>query len=242
MSYEDDMIRFRQHRTETRKLVVHNMRQGSEEWDAIRRGKATASCFDRIVTPAKLQFGSGAKSYACEKVAEILGVDSTPPPPSFWMERGIEMEPFARQELSERLGQTITEVGFIQPFEGARWGCSLDGIVADGTIIETKCPKAETLIGYHAAEVLPAEYRIQVQAELWMTGSSCCHFMAWHPEIEPFYIPVYPDQFCFDAFELALPEFIALVDSILAKVTRRANQHPTARQLDNHMVTYGGEE
>jgi hypothetical protein len=41
-------------------MIIHNAPQGSEAWELVRKGKATASEFSRILTPAKLQFASGA--------------------------------------------------------------------------------------------------------------------------------------------------------------------------------------
>lgn len=205
-------------------VVVHkDIQQGSEAWERIRKGKATGSNFSKIVTPAKLQFAAGARTYACSVVAELLGVDSVSAMPTFWMEHGTEMEPFAREEYERIHNAKVEQVGFVMPSENARCGYSPDGLTEEATI-ELKCPMAETLIAYHAAGVLPKEYRLQVQSALWISGKSRCDFMAWHPEIEPFEISVEPEPEVFAALDVALPKFNKLVDSILAKVSKRSNQ------------------
>jgi len=202
-------------------MKIFNCPQGSEAWEHLRRGKATASEFDRIVTPAKLQFAAGAYGYACQKVAEILGVESPQPPPSYWMERGTELEQYARQEFESYIGQKVIAVGFCQPIDNPRVGCSPDGLVGDNGVLEIKCPSAEKMIEYLADGGLPKEYKMQVQGELWVTGREVCHFWVWHPELEPLPVLVTRDQEVMDALDEHIPKFLELVDSLMLKVTKR---------------------
>jgi len=203
-------------------MIIHHVKQGSEQWENLRRGKATASEFGRIVTPAQLKFASGAKTYAIQKAAEILGVFSPQTTPTFWMERGSEMEPLAFEEFSRTIEPAVA-VGFIQPFEGAMIGCSPDGLVGDDEVLEIKCPSAEVLIEWILDGELPKDYRLQVQGELWVTGRTRCHFYGWHPEIDPFHLVVGRDEDVMAALDDALPKFLELVTSIISKVkTRRA--------------------
>lgn len=200
--------------------MIHNVRQGSEEWERLRRGRATASNFHRIITPAKLQLASGAKPYAIEKVAELLCVDSEKSAPTYWMDRGTELEPQAFDEFLRTI-EPVTKVGFVTLDEYPYIGCSPDGLVSDNGILEIKCPKAETLIEWILEGELPQQYRLQVQGELWITGRTVAHFYGWHPEIEPFYLTVEPDEAVINAFNTCLPQFWEMVNAILAKVKRR---------------------
>jgi putative phage-type endonuclease len=200
--------------------MIYNVRQGSEEWEQLRRSRATASQFHRIITPAKLQLASGARSYAIEKAAEILGIESERMVPSFWMERGTELEPQAFAEFA-RTVQPAEQVGFVTLDEIPMIGCSPDGLVGNNGILEIKCPKSETLIEWILDGVLPSQYRMQVQGEMWITGRSAGHFFGWHPEIEPFHIVVERDEKVIAAFEEHLPVFLGMVKDVLDQVRRR---------------------
>ena len=166
--------------------------QRSEEWDLLRR-RPTASNFAKFITPAKGDYSKSATSYACEVVAKRLGV-WTEPPPSFWMEWGVENEGPAREAYIDRTGREVTEVGFVMPDDTDAYGGSPDGLVGDDGIIEIKCPKPETLISYHAEGGLPAAYKPQVQGLLLISGRAWCDFWAWHPGLTPFLLRVEADE------------------------------------------------
>lgn len=202
-------------------MIIHNAPQGSEAWELIRKGKATASEFNRILTPAKLQFAAGAKTYAAQKVAELLGVESPPPPPSYWMERGTELEKYAREEFSNRSGLEVTEAGFIQPTAAARYGASVDGLVEDFGILEIKCPSSENLILWHDSGVVPSDYVLQIQGGLMVTGRSKAFFCGWHPDLEPLILEVDRDEEVIEKIHAGIEKFTAMVDEMLGKVTRR---------------------
>ncbi len=171
--------------------IVPDVMQGSEEWDRWR-ARPTASEFGKFVTPAKGDYSSQATAYAAKIVAKRRGV-YTEPPPTFWMDYGLEMEPNAKHAYTLQTGREIQGVGFVLPDNTDAYGCSPDGLVGDDGLIEIKCPAPETLINYHAEGVFPQKYKPQVQGQLFITGRAWCDFYVWHPELEPFLIRVEPD-------------------------------------------------
>lgn len=203
-------------------MICYPVTQGSEQWDELRRGKATASQFGRIVTPAKLQLSTQAKAYACELVAQRIRVASPEPPPSYWMEWGTENEPNAKEEFTEETGLEIQEIGFVEPFDGAQFGCSPDGFVGENELIEIKCPKPETLIAWHAAGGVPPEHVLQIQGQLWICQKEVCHFYAWHPELSPYHFAIGRDERVIAALSKAMDQFLLMVDGIQAKVSARS--------------------
>ncbi len=164
----------------------------SEEWERWRN-RPTASEFSSFITPARGDYSAQATAYAAKIVAKRLGV-YTEPPPSYWMEWGVEHEDDAKAGYTADTGHELTEAGFILPDDTDAYGGSPDGLVGDNGLIEVKCPAPETLIMYHANGELPAQYRPQVQGLLLISGRAWCDFWAWHPQVMPFLLRVESDQ------------------------------------------------
>lgn len=211
-------------------MIIYHCEQGTDDWKQVRKGKATASQFGRILTPKTMKLSAQSRSYAIKLAAEQLGVETQDRPPSEAMQIGIDREPFAREDYAERHGVHVSEVGFVCPNDSTDWGMSPDGmigfdvgvgdlVVVDG-LLEIKCPQAETLIEYHLNGVLPPEYAAQVQGQMWVAGAEWCDFFAYHPELEPFEIRVYPDLKYHAALADALPKFIEQVSQIKSKVQK----------------------
>ena len=167
-------------------------RQQTEQWDRWR-ARPTASEFGSFITPVKGDYSSTATKYACKIVAKRLGV-YTEPPPSYWMEYGLEMEPNAKRAYAITMGHDIQEVGFCLPDNTDAYGGSPDGLVGHEGLVEIKCPAPETLIGYHEAGSLPSQYKPQVQGLLLITERYWCDFFAFHPELMPFRVRVCADR------------------------------------------------
>lgn len=191
--------------------------QGSDAWDELRRGVPTASRFGDIITPAKAQLSTSWKAYAAELIATELGV-AVPAPPSFWMEWGVEHEPYAVKAYETIRGITTAAVGFVWPDEHERYGCSPDRLVGDDGLLETKCPKPETLLEYHINGVFPPAYRPQVQGQLLITGREWCDFFAFHPQLAPFLIRVERDEKYIQSLSDALDEFSVNLDELRSKL------------------------
>jgi len=187
--------------------------QGSEEWDEIRRGVPTASNFGRIITPVKGQLSASWKTYAIELIAQELRT-IVQPPPTFWMEHGTEHEPYAIAAY-EQINKVKTQtVGFAWPDEHTHYGCSPDRLVGDDGLLEAKCPKPETVIGYHAGGIFPNEYKPQVMGQLLITGRMWCDFVAYHPELRPFIIRVERDEEYIANMAVALDDFCERLEAM----------------------------
>lgn len=172
-------------------MRVIDCRQQTEEW-ARWRNRPTASEFGKFCTPARGDYATQAPAYAAKIVAKRLGV-YVEPPPSYWMEWGIDQEPNALHAYTQQTGREVTPAGFILPDNTDAYGGSPDGLVGDDGLIEIKCPAPETLISYHAAGVLPVQYKPQVQGLLLISGRAWCDFFVFHPELTPFLLRIEPD-------------------------------------------------
>ena len=180
-------------------MIFHDVQQNTEEWLALRKGKFTASTFGSLFM-AKTTAGYQNAIY---KVCyERLTGES---PESFgndWMERGHILESEAREEYELLTFNKVSNGGFCELNE---WiGCSPDGFVKPGGILEIKSPKYSTLMSYTLSGELPREYKYQVHGQLWITESEFCDFFVYHPKLKPMLLWVNRDEKIIKELEDAL--------------------------------------
>lgn len=194
-------------------MIAHNVTQGTPEWLALRLGIPTASNFDRIIQPSKLEYSKGARTYINELVAEhILGepLDSGTSP---WMERGTQLEVEARDWYAMDQDVDVETVGFCTTDDG-RVGASPDGKVTtpDGLTggLEIKCFGAAKHVGCLLGEDVTTPG--QIQGGLWVTGWDFWDVVAYSPAFPPTVIRAWPDQTYQDAFTKAVARFLADLD------------------------------
>jgi len=171
-------------------MFEHGAAQNTEAWEQARLGCATASQFNRIVTPAKNSLAKGRETYAHELVAERLGIHTPKPMPSFWMDRGTELEPEARSCYGFSHGGEIRTPGLIYGDESRTWGGSPDALVDDDGLLEIKCPKPETHIKTMLTKQVPSQYIPQVRGLMMVCDRAWCDFYSYHPELAPVKIRV----------------------------------------------------
>jgi exodeoxyribonuclease (lambda-induced) len=186
-------------------MKVWEVIQGSEAWAEARRGKATASRFSSFITDKKAEFSeTGAKSYACELLAEKIVL------PHYWidgdkatraMQHGTNTEQEARNYFEFITGKTATNVGFITT-EDEFWGASPDSLVDPDSGLELKCPLHKTQVKYLLnADELTNEYRAQCHGAMLITKRKHWHLMSYAVGLPPVLI-----EFVVDDYTLKLAE------------------------------------
>lgn len=152
------------------------VQQGSKEWLDWRKGKITAS-------DAGIILGMNKYTNVCTLWDE-KGEDAYPKIPNKHMQRGITLEPVARELFIQTTG-IMVEPLVVEHDELIWMGASLDGIDECGDIIvEIKCP----LIGGHVSgmiygEILPM-YKAQMQHQLYCTGAEICFYVTYNEQHE----------------------------------------------------------
>jgi len=189
--------------------VLVEVEQRSDEWQKLRCGVATASCFDRIITPATGKPSASAVAYRRELLAEWLTAQPVSVKESGWMQRGTEMEPEARAFYEFEADAEVTEAGFVFLDERRLIGCSPDGLVGDDGLVEIKCPAPHTHVGYLLDAKLPTAYIPQVQGALWVTGRRWCDFISYHAEMEPLIVRVKRDEGYIAKMAMLIEAFVA---------------------------------
>ena len=164
-------------------LITLDCEQGSEEWLAARLGIPTATGFENIVTATGKKSASYIK-YMAELIEEsILGGGDTFK--SGFMERGNQLEPQARAAYEFLTGNDVIQVGGVYLNEDREVMVSPDGLIPSlKKGLEIKCPKMSTHIRYLLEGGVPAEYVIQVQANLWVTGYESWYFVSYCPDYQ----------------------------------------------------------
>lgn len=141
-------------------MIIHDVKQGSIEWFALRLGKVTGSTLKDAISDNYLSVID--RIIAERETDESEDSDYI----SEDMQRGNDLEPFARIAYERFTGNKITQVGFIQHLELYDFfGISSDGIhlvdsIAIGAV-EIKCPKTKTHVKRIRQNQLPNEYKLQ---------------------------------------------------------------------------------
>lgn len=154
-----------------------DVEQRSEEWYELRRGVLTSSNFATIMSSAQDPEGLGMRRKLLYRLAgERLTGEIAETYSNRQMERGIAMEPAARDYYRRTRFADIREVGFVRRTisyafgEPLVVGCSPDALVGPKGILQIKTMMPELLIpiALKGAAGLPAEHRPQCQGEMWI--------------------------------------------------------------------------
>lgn len=190
--------------------------QGSQEWFESRLGVPSASNFDKIITmdgkPSK-QREKYLYQLAGEKVCKV----KTETFQSAAMAKGVETESEARSFYEFTYDCEVAQVGFCLS-DCERWGCSPDGLVGDGGLLELKCPLIQTHVGYLVNGGLDTDYFHQTQGQLFVTGRKWCDIMSYYPGIKPLIIRVLPDLDFHKKLEAELIKFNSELTEVVKKI------------------------
>lgn len=164
--------------------IIETCEQGSAEWLSMRLGKVTASRVKDVMSKGRGSAPSKmAETYMMELVAEVLTGESKPFFENDAMRWGTETEPQARSAYEVKNGfVTVREVAFVEHNEFI--GISPDGLVGDDGLFEAKCPNTTTQIKRALSDDYAADYKEQIQMQLWVTGRKWCDFVSFDPRLD----------------------------------------------------------
>ena len=207
-------------------MIVHDVQQGSAEWLDVRCGKPTASEFDKIVTSLG-KVSDQADGYMRRLFAERITGRPTMGFMSGWMERGTELEPEAAEfmdTIASINGETVSTVGFVTTDDG-KIGASPDRLVGGHGLIEIKCPKADTHVGYMqifgTSQSVAKKYKVQVQGQLWIAERTWCDVVSYHPDFDPVVERVERDEKFIDTLRKCVRAFSDTLESAVVEARSR---------------------
>lgn len=211
--------------------------QGSDEWLAQRCGLITASEMRLILTPTlKVADNDKTRSHIYELLFQRLTKFVEPQYVSDAMLRGQEDEIYARAAYEEHYAP-VTEVGFVTNDQwGFTIGYSPDGLVGDDGLIECKSRAGKYQVQTIAEDEVPAEYMLQLQTGLLVTGRSWIDFISYSGGLPMFVKRVEPDP-------LVQGAIIAAATAFEMKVAEKEREYrATIASMDKVIETERREE
>ena len=173
-------------------MIFHNVKQRSPEWDALRCGIPTASCFHKIITPATLKLSSQAENYMDFLLAEwIIGL----PLESFeseYMQAGQALEGQAVRAYEFERKVDCHKIGFVST-DDKLIGCSPDRIVVGGgfgTMFSVqRVAEIKTHPGNPGIQVcamrnpreIDQKHMLQVQGQIWLCEADVADVVNYTP-------------------------------------------------------------
>ena len=211
-------------------LVYNNFEQRSPEWYKIREGKITASPIHNILGKESLQ----STKDAIENLAMQLAIESVHGMVednfvSFDMQRGIDLEPFAFNKLSEILLESFVElekVSFIEYNEHI--GASPDGYVINQAIVEIKCPTVNNLFKLKLTDRIDPKYISQMQHQMFCANVEKGYFFSFaiHRGREHYYLrEIERDEATIDLIKLRSNIVIEKKLNYINKLKTQANEY-----------------
>lgn len=207
-------------------MIVLTTTQRSPEWAQARLGRLTGTGAAAMLA-RKTGEAAARRDLRMRLVCERLtGVSQEEPFVNEVMQRGIDLEPAALAAYEARSGTFVTACGFLAHDE-LMAGCSPDGLDAPG-MVEIKCPKTATHVGYLRGGVVPSTYLPQITHNLWITGAAWCDFVSYDPRLperlQLFVARVLAKDIDLAAYDGLARAFLAEVDAEVAALTALAGE------------------
>ena len=194
-------------------IISKNIEQGSEEWHKLRKGRATASEADKIITSTGKP-STQRLAYMRKLARECVADDPHEWTGNKYTDWGNATEAEAREYFAQKTKLHVQEVGFCGRNDNAPIGCSPDGLIVgdqkSGHFIaglELKCPQVDTHVGYLIDGNLPTAYKVQVHWSMATTGLRKWYFLSFFPGLQALCLCVEWDDFT-DKVRAAQDEFV----------------------------------
>ncbi len=153
-------------------LEIFDCEQGGPEWHRARMGVPTASDFKTVLAQGK-DGGGSATSVTRKRYLRTLAVEIVTGEPrenyeNGYMARGKALEPEARELYALAYRVEPRRVGFVLN-RGENVGYSPDSFIGDDGLLEIKTG-TDAMIDVIERDTFPAEFRLQCQGGLYVTG------------------------------------------------------------------------
>lgn len=204
-------------------MIVHDCIQGSAAWLQLRSSIPTASNFNRIVT-AGGKPSTQADGYLYELAAEAMLGRPLENVKTSWMHRGTVEEKNA-VTYYELLNDCKTKVVGLITNDAGTMGASPDRLVEPvGTkLLECKAPSPQIHVRYvlFPKKGVDAEYRVQLQAQLYITEYQETDILSYHPDMPSALVNVKRDEEFIKLMAIEAEKFVARLEEIKEDLDKR---------------------
>ena len=160
--------------------IHYKLEQRSPEWFAARCGRPTCSELSKLLTPAKLELSKSAHNFALVKAAERITKQVEQSHTSWAMQRGVDLEPVARDYYQRATNAEVEQIGFVECDDyGFMLGYSPDGFVGEQGLLEIKCPSPAVHLDTLLNGSIDGAYILQMQGGMLATGREWCDFVSF---------------------------------------------------------------
>lgn len=199
-------------------MKIYPVEQGALEWVLAKVGIPSSSNFDKIITPARMEFSKQADRYAWRLIAEQLLNAPLEDYGSAMMSRGnsMEVEAIGYYEL---LNNIDTQPGGFVVRDDRSAGASPDRFVGNDGLLEVKCPSAEIHVGYLLDEK-GIGYKTQVQGQLWVCEREWNDTLSYHPTMPKALVRQHRDEEFIKKLAAAVTQFHEMLNDMRDKLQR----------------------
>jgi len=197
--------------------IFWDIEQGSEAWHDIRRGVVTASKFATVLAHGRKKGDPSVmrRQYMLTLISDRMGGAPSDSYESRAMARGKTMEADALL-LYHALHAEPMRVGFVKRNDDV--GCSPDAFVGDTGMVQIKTAQPDIQLERVLKPELPAEYRCQVQGELWVCEREWSDFVSYWPGLPLMVVRVYRDEKDITSIELGVEMFLNEMHELMARL------------------------
>lgn len=193
--------------------------QGSDEWHELRAGRITGTDAETLLINGKNGFSAGQQTLLYKKAAEFITGPELNGFTNYAMQRGTELEPYARMEYESKTWNHVEQVGFVSA--GDYLGFSPDGIIGEDGLIEIKCPMGPEFVRFVDTKEIPKAHYAQMQWGMFLTGRKWCDYVVFNPDFKPAELHIVRvdwDADTFSEFNRKATAFVAELDRVLLLV------------------------
>ena len=195
-------------------MKIHKMKQLSDEWFEIRKGKMTASHAQAIGN-----CGKGLDTYILQIMSDYYEITPEEKYTNSQLERGLDLEGQAVEIYEMMHNVKVERPGFIERDKYS--GVSPDGLIGEPGGLEVKCHNNLKHFKLLLDGKIESGYIWQMQMGLFITGREWWDYMAYNPNFKEsvFIKRITPDLKMFEMLKKGIDIGKIKIDEIKKLIT-----------------------